>query len=135
MVSMGRIAIGTDIGGTFTDIVAVNYDTGDIFSHKELKTHGSPADGVIIGLQALASNSGIDLSDVVCFVHATTLFTNALIEGKGAPTGLIATEGFSDIIEIGNERRYDLYDLNIKPARQLVPTELRAEISGCLNAG
>ena len=131
---MSNIAIGTDIGGTFTDIVAVNYNTGEILTHKELTTHGAPADGVIRGLETLFSKTGIQPTEVVRFVHATTLFTNALIEGKGAKTGLITTQGFADIIEIGNERRYDLYDVNIEPARLLVPAELRAEIKGRLNA-
>ena len=131
---MGNIAIGTDIGGTFTDIVAVNYDTGEIQTHKVLTTHEAPADGVIQGLETLFAKTGIQPGDVARFVHATTLFTNALIEGKGARTGLIATEGFGDIIEIGNERRYDLYDVNIEPARLLVSSELRAEIRGRLNA-
>src|SRR5690606_25813911 len=101
---MGNIAIGTDIGGTFTAIVAVNYDTGEIQTYKELTTHEAPADGVIRGLQTLFSKPGIRATDVVRFVHATTLFANARIEGKGARAGLIATEGFGGIIEIGTER-------------------------------
>lgn len=131
---MGNIAIGTDIGGTFTDIVAINYDSGEISARKVLTTHGAPADGVMAGLKLLFEENGIQPSQVVRFVHATTLFTNALIEGKGATTGLMSTRGFGDIIEIGNERRYDLYDVAIDQAEPLVPEHLRVEIGGRFDA-
>lgn len=131
---MGNIAIGTDIGGTFTDIVAINYDTGEISARKVLTTHGAPADGVVAGLKLLFEDSGIQAAQVVRFVHATTLFTNALIEGNGATTGLISTRGFGDIIEIGNERRFDLYDIDIDQGDPLVPAHLRVEIGGRIDA-
>jgi N-methylhydantoinase A len=131
---MKNIAIGIDIGGTFTDIVAIDYATGESQSRKVLTTHETPSDGAINGLQLLLAESAIEPGDVVRLVHATTLFTNALIENKGAPTGLLATSGFGDVIEIGRERRYDLYDIGIDEARPLVPHRLRREIGGRLDA-
>lgn len=127
-------SIGIDIGGTFTDVVALDYEAGDLHSLKVLTTHGDPAEGVANGVRRLMTTSSIVATDVVRVVHATTLFTNALIERRGSRTGLIATRGFRDVIEIGHERKYDLYDLAIEAAPALVPRDLRAEVSGRLDA-
>ena len=127
-------ALGVDIGGTFTDVVALDYAQGKLHSLKVLTTHGDPTEAVIDGVQALIQSCDIDPSRVTRVVHATTLFTNALIERGGVRTGLLATEGFSDVIEIGHERKYDLYDLAIERAPALVPRNLRAEIKGRLDA-
>ena len=129
-----RWAIGIDIGGTFTDVVALDHGTGQLHSLKVLTTHLDPADGVMQGVDALMSGYRIDPGSVTRIVHATTLFTNALIERRGAVTGLLATRGFSDVIEIGNERKYELYDLTIEQATPLVPRDLRAELGGRLDA-
>ena len=67
-------------------------------------------------------------------VHATTLFTNALIERKGARTGLITTAGFADTLEIGRERKFELYDLNIAKPEPLVPRHLRLEVTERMRA-
>jgi N-methylhydantoinase A len=127
-------AIGIDIGGTFTDVVALDYTAGKLHSLKVLTTHGDPADGVAEGVAKLIALCRIDPASVLRVVHATTLFTNALIERRGCPTGMLVTRGFKDVIEIGNERKYDLYDLTIDPAPPVVPRHLRAEIGGRLDA-
>ncbi|MEI2416468.1 hydantoinase/oxoprolinase family protein [Orrella sp. JC864] len=127
-------AIGIDIGGTFTDVVALEYATGALHSLKVLTTHGDPAQGVADGVRRLIEARGIEPGAVVRVVHATTLFTNALIERRGSRTGLLVTEGFKDVIEIGHERKYDLYDLNIEAARPLVERRLRAEIGARMDA-
>jgi len=127
---VSKWAIGIDIGGTFTDIVAVNYEAGELQSLKVLTTHGDPASGVSDGVRQLMSVHRIDARQVVRVVHATTLFTNALIERRGAKTAMIVTRGFRDVIEIGHERKYDLYDLNIEAAPPLVPRDLREELGG-----
>jgi N-methylhydantoinase A len=129
-----RWAIGIDIGGTFTDVVALDHGTGQLHSLKVLTTHLDPADGVMQGLESLMSAYGIEPVSVTRMVHATTLFTNALIERRGAVTGLLATRGFADVIEIGNERKYELYDLTIEQATPLVPRDLRMELGGRLDA-
>lgn len=133
-IAVATWAIGIDIGGTFTDVVSLNYQTGELRTLKVLTTHGDPTDGVIDGVQKLIKHAQVHPQDVVRVVHATTLFTNALIERRGAKTGLIATAGFSDIAQIGNERKYDLYDLSIEPAPALVPRNLRTEINARMDA-
>lgn len=127
-------AIGIDIGGTFTDVVALDYAAGKLHSLKVLTTHGDPTEAVISGVTGLLHSCDIDPSRVTRVVHATTLFTNALIERGGVRTGLLTNEGFSDVIEIGHERKYDLYDLTIERAPALVPRNLRQEIGGRLDA-
>nr|WP_202109695.1 hydantoinase/oxoprolinase family protein [Bordetella sp. 02P26C-1] len=133
-IAVAKWAIGIDIGGTFTDVVALNYQSGALRTLKVLTTHGDPTDGVMNGIKQLIEHAGVTPADVARVVHATTLFTNALIERRGAKTGLIATAGFSDIVQIGNERKYDLYDLGIEPAPALVPRNLRVEISARMDA-
>jgi len=127
-------AIGIDIGGTFTDVVALDYSAGQLHSLKVLTTHGDPAHGVTEGIRQLIQTCKIKASDVTRVVHATTLFANALIERRGICTGLLTTTGFMDVIEIGHERKYDLYDLTIERAPPLVSRNLRAEIDGRLDA-
>ncbi|WP_454688124.1 hydantoinase/oxoprolinase family protein [Achromobacter aloeverae] len=132
---MSAWAIGIDIGGTFTDVVALNYEGGGLRTLKVLTTHGDPAQGVADGVKTLVGQCGIAAADVRRIVHATTLFTNALIERRGEPTGLLTTRGFRDVLEIGNERKYDLYDLHIEAAPALVQRRWRAEIGARMDAG
>nr|WP_066642664.1 hydantoinase/oxoprolinase family protein [Bordetella sp. H567] len=131
---MAGWAIGIDIGGTFTDIVALDYGASCLHSLKVLTTHGDPAEGVADGVGRMIASHRIDPSRVTRIVHATTLFTNALIERRGCRTGLLVTHGFRDVIEIGHERKYDLYDLQIEAAPPLVERRLRAEIGARMDA-
>jgi len=126
--------VGIDIGGTFTDVVALDYVEGKLHSLKVLTTHGDPALGVAEGVARLIEACRIDPAEVSRVVHATTLFTNALIERRGSVTGLLTTEGFRDVLEIGHERKYDLYDLHIEAASPLVPRSLRAEMGARMDA-
>ena len=123
----GQLSLGIDIGGTFTDLVALDGRSGRAFAWKEVTTPDDPARGVLAGMQHLLARSGIDPATIGRVVHATTLFTNALIERKGAPTGLITTAGFADILEMGSERKYELYDLAIEMPWPLVPRPWRRE--------
>jgi N-methylhydantoinase A len=122
-------SLGIDIGGTFTDLVVYDHDGGGQWSRKVLTTHDDPARAVAAGVAALLRNSGIDPGRISRVVHATTLFTNALIERTGAPTGLITTAGFRDTLEIGRERKFDLYDIDIAKPEPLVPRHLRLEVA------
>lgn len=124
---MKRCSAGVDIGGTFTDIVVYDHASGRQVSRKVLTTHDDPTRAVVAGLTQLLAASGIDSGDVQQLVHATTLFTNAVIERRGAPTGLITTEGFRDSLEIGREMRYELYDLGIDKPSPIVPRCWRME--------
>ena len=127
-------SLGVDIGGTFTDIILLDQSGGAQFSSKVLTTHDNPSRGVLDGVTALLSSQNIDPADIVRVVHATTLFTNALIERKGACTGLLTTRGFRDNLELGRERKYELYDLNIENPRPLVPRNLRLEVDERVDA-
>jgi N-methylhydantoinase A len=116
-----RLAV--DIGGTFTDIVLVAR-TGRFVS-KLLTTPRAPEVAVMEGARAALAQAGLVFSDIGVFVHGTTLATNAIIERKGAPTALIATDGFRDVVEIADESRFDQYDINIVKPVPLVPRQLR----------
>jgi N-methylhydantoinase A len=123
------LALGIDIGGTFTDIVVYDHDRGRQLNRKVLTTHDDPARGVAAGVAGLLAREALDPAAFTRVVHATTLFTNALIERKGARTGLLTTAGFADTLEIGRERKFELYDLNIARPEPLVPRDLRLEVA------
>lgn len=125
---MAQYALGIDIGGTFTDIVVYDQGRAVSFSHKELTTPDALHRGVIAGIRRLFEAEHLAYRDVARMVHATTLFTNAVVERKGAPTGLITTEGFRDTLEMGRERKYELYDLFIEFPEPLVRRRLRLEV-------
>ena len=122
------IRVSVDIGGTFTDFLLVDPSNGSFNVHKVLTSSDDPSRAVLEGLRVLLDSTGIDPGDITQIVHGTTLVTNALIERKGARTGLITTKGFRDAVEIGREHRYDLYDLFIDLPEPLVPRYLRLEV-------
>ncbi|HEY4252917.1 MAG TPA: hydantoinase/oxoprolinase family protein [Roseomonas sp.] len=121
-------SLGIDIGGTFTDLVLHDPAGTRSGSLKVLTTHGDPVHGILEGTRRLLAETGVDAAELGRVVHATTLFTNALIERKGAVTALITTAGFADLLHIGRERRYELYDLQLRPPAPLVPDALRFEV-------
>ncbi len=125
---MADYALGIDIGGTFTDIVIYDAVRGTSSAHKELTTPDAPHRGVIAGIHRLFSRERIACKAVSRVVHATTLFTNALIERKGAPTGLITTAGFRDTLELRREHKYELYNLFMVLPQPLVRRSLRLEV-------
>ena len=116
-----RIAI--DIGGTFTDTVLVDASGDVLASTKTLTTHDVPADGAIEGARRALRDAGRDIADITCFIHGTTLATNALIERRGARVATVTTKGFRDILEIAYERRYSQYDINLEKPDLLVPRD------------
>ncbi|MEK7363710.1 MAG: hydantoinase/oxoprolinase family protein, partial [candidate division NC10 bacterium] len=120
--------LGVDIGGTFTDLVLIDETTGAVRVGKLLTTPKDPAQGVETGVVRLLEEMGVAPRAVGSLIHGTTLATNALIERKGARTGLITTRGFRDALEIGREGRYDMYDLFIDPPPPLAPRHLRREV-------
>ena len=121
-------ALAIDIGGTFTDLVLHDPATGCFAAHKELTTPEAPERGVLSGIRRLLSREEVAPASVGRVVHATTLLTNALIERRGAPTGLLTTEGFRDILEIGHERKYEIYDLFLPLPVPLVRRAWRLEV-------
>ena len=121
--------LGIDIGGTFTDLVLLEENTQTLFFGKTLTTYPDPSLGILNGVKDLLQVHQKDIAQVNTLVHGTTLVTNAVIERKGAKTGLITTKGFEDVLEIGREMRYDLYDIFIQMPKPLVPMELRKGIT------
>ncbi|HVB09183.1 MAG TPA: hydantoinase/oxoprolinase family protein, partial [Bacillota bacterium] len=121
------IRLGVDIGGTFTDFVALDAESGRAWVWKRLTTPDDPSRAVLDGVDELLRQGDVNPADVSVLIHGTTLVANALIERKGARAGLIATEGHRDAIEIGREIRYDIYDLFLERPAPLVPRRLRLE--------
>jgi N-methylhydantoinase A len=129
----GRLRIGVDIGGTFTDIV-VSDATGKISTKKVLSNVEDFAAGIVDGVRALMSEEGLDITDAEEVVHATTVATNAVLESKGAVTGLITTQGFRDVLEFRRVRVPELYNLDYVKPPPLVPRRLRFEVCERLGA-
>ncbi|SQD98404.1 5-oxoprolinase (ATP-hydrolyzing) [Parafrankia sp. Ea1.12] len=120
----GKIRLGVDVGGTFTDLVAVDPD-GAVRFAKVPSVPVDPSDGVLAALTA----AGLDGPLVGTFAHGTTVATNALLERAGARTALVTTRGFRDVIEIGRQNRPSLYDLTLDRPPALVPRELRFTVA------
>jgi N-methylhydantoinase A len=126
---MSGWALGVDIGGTFTDLVALHRATGEIRTGKVLTDYGDLAAGVMRGVAEVLRDGTLSAADVGAVVHGTTLATNALIERRGAPTALLVTQGFRDILEMARESRYDIYDIELRVPPPLVPRRLVFEVA------
>lgn len=122
--------ISIDVGGTFTDVNMVDDRTGEIYSVKTLTTPKDLSEGVCRGIERILGLSQIPMGQLEYIVHGATTGTNALIERKGAKTGLITTEGFRDVLEIGRIMRPEegLYDFSVDLPPPLVPRYLRREV-------
>ena len=116
-----RHRVGIDIGGTFTDLVLIDDETGKRTVGKVLSTPKDPSEAVENELVELLGHEGVGADQLTTIIHGTTLITNALIERKGATTVLLTTEGFRDAVAIGTEHRYDMYDIFIEKPEPLVP--------------
>ena len=125
----GKVRIGVDVGGTFTDFVLVDEARDLIFTGKQLTTPDDPSAAIMEGVTRLLSESKIDVGDVHNLVHGTTLVTNTIIERTGAKIGLVTTEGHRDALEMGKEIRYDLYDLFLEAPPTLAPRHLRRTVA------
>jgi N-methylhydantoinase A len=118
---MPRYRLGIDIGGTFTDATLLDEVTGEVRIGKVSTTPRDPAQGFMEAVHRLLKQAGVPPSAVRFVVHATTVATNAIIEGKIAPTGFVTTEGFRDMLEIARQVRPSLYDLQFEKPPPLVP--------------
>ena len=113
--------IGVDVGGTFTDFSVYRHENGKLFHYKHSSTNQDSSIAIVNGILKVLELEGATADDVVYLAHGTTVSTNALIEKKGARVGLITTEGFPDIMEIGIQKRPFMYDtLGQKPQPLLV---------------
>src|SRR5436305_8626195 len=115
--------LGVDVGGTFTDAVLAFENR--VITAKAPSTPADQSEGVMAAVEAALERAGRSPDEVREFSHGMTVATNALLEGKGARTALIATEGFTDLIELGRQNRPQLYRLCAARPKPLVPPELR----------
>jgi N-methylhydantoinase A len=127
-----RLAI--DIGGTFTDTVLMDGAGTVIATAKTATTPADPSQGALDGARIALDTAGANWSDIAGFIHGTTLATNALIERRGARVATITTEGFRDILEIGYERRYDQYAIDLQKPDLIVPRDRAFTIGGRMDA-
>ena len=126
-----RLRVAVDTGGTFTDFVVLDEQSGALDVFKVPSTRGSEADGIVGGLRGYLDRTGATGSDVVYFSHGTTVGTNAILEETGARTGLLVTAGFRGIYEVGEQSRpygATTYDLFFERPRALVPARLTEEV-------
>lgn len=126
---MGRWRVGVDVGGTFTDIAVLNADTGQVVVDKVPTTPTNPALGIIAGLERQQAQ-GVESASITSFLHGTTITTNALLEMRGVPVGLLLTAGLRGIAEVQSGlRNGPLTDLRYQRPRPLAPPELTFEIA------
>jgi N-methylhydantoinase A len=117
--------IGVDSGGTFTDVCLFEETTGEVKIWKVSSTPDDPSRGITQGVEEGISEVGTTAAEVAFLGHGTTVATNALIQGRGVETGLITTDGFRDLLEIGRQKRPDLYDIQADKPDTLVSRDLR----------
>src|ERR671928_687528 len=115
--------LGVDVGGTFTD--AVLAAEGRLYTAKAPTTPDDQPEGVLAAARTALERAGASAEEIEEFAHGTTTATNALLEGNGARTVLVATGGFEDVVELGRQNRADLYRLCAAHPPPLVPPELR----------
>lgn len=95
-----RYRLGVDVGGTFTDLLLFDNETGNFWRHKTPSTPHDSSEGILNGVNAITAEAGVDPGEIEFFLHGTTVATNAVLEGKGARVGLITTEGYRDVMQI-----------------------------------
>ncbi len=126
---MPRKRLAIDVGGTFVDFVLLDETTGHTSIEKEPSLHKDLTDRFFDGIKRLQVN----LSDLDMIIHGSTLVINTILQERGAPIGLITTQGFRDVLELGRGNRPEVYNLLYKPPRPLVPRYLRSEVPERLN--
>jgi N-methylhydantoinase A len=124
MAAPSAIRVAVDIGGTFTDFVVFDTETGESQVGKVPSTPADPSAGIVQGLKRM----GVPMDRVEFFVHGTTVGLNAVVEGKGEPVALVTTKGFRDVLEIGLMDKPDMYNIFYEKPRPLVPRRHRLEI-------
>ena len=133
MTSQPGLRLAVDIGGTFTDTVLARPDGYVCATNKVPTTPDNPTLGALAGARRALQDAGAGFGDITGFVHGTTLATNALIERRGACVATLTSEGFRDILDIGYERRYAQYDINIDKPDLIVPRARAFTVPGRLN--
>ncbi|MEM7074599.1 MAG: hydantoinase/oxoprolinase family protein [Pseudomonadota bacterium] len=133
-LSQPTLRLAVDIGGTFTDTVLTDETQSVLASAKTLTTHNDPTEGALAGMTRVLDDARQDAAAIAGFIHGTTLATNALIEKRGACVATLTTEGFRDILEIGYERRYSQYDIDLQKTDTLVSRDRAFTIAERMSA-
>jgi N-methylhydantoinase A len=120
--------VGFDVGGTFTDFV-LHASTGELYTAKRLTTYPNPSEACLGGLDDLVRRAGVPWDELAQAVHGTTLGSNLVIERKARGIGLLTTRGFRDVLVIGREKRYQVYDLQIEKPAPLIPRRMIGEVA------
>jgi N-methylhydantoinase A len=128
--------LGVDVGGTFTDLVIQNSESGLIQTVKVPSTPHDPSEAVLNAIRRAADpgECGIDLTSVSQLIHSTTVASNTILQGVGARTGLLVTEGFRDLLEIRRHKRYSLFDAAYRKLRPLIERRLTVGIPERIDA-
>lgn len=129
-----KTRLATDVGGTFTDLVAYDEARGRVVIGKSLTTPGDQSRGVIDCIRQAAEREGLEPAATSFFVHGGTTVINAITERKGVRTALLTTRGFRDVLEIGRGNRPDLYNLQARSPEPYVPRRFRFEVTERMNA-
>jgi N-methylhydantoinase A len=128
------LSLGIDTGGTHTDLILVEHETGRIWTAKVPTTPADPLIGILEGMEQISAASRVDISHLTELVYGTTIVVNMLIQHQPMPTGLITTQGFRDVLEIGRAYRTgNIYDINIAKPPPLVRRDLRMEVKERVN--
>ncbi|GAC1483401.1 MAG: hypothetical protein NVS2B11_08910 [Acetobacteraceae bacterium] len=134
MGQAGRIRIGIDIGGTFTDLQILDEASGALNSLKTATTPEDPSIGLMAGIAQAAQQFGFEIADIGFLLHGTTIATNAVLERKLARGVLLATAGFRDVLEIGRHARRDVYGLKPHVQAALIPRDRRVGVAERMRA-
>ena len=127
-LDMTSLRIGVDSGGTFTDVCLLDAQTGRTLVWKLSSTPIDPSLAIATGVSQAMDRIEDDHADVVFFGHGSTVATNALIQGRGARVGLITSDGFRDLLDLGRQTRPHLYDLQVDKPPALIPRDRRLEV-------
>src|SRR2546421_9548148 len=122
------IQVAFDVGGTFTDFVLQDAQ-GRLHTHKRLTTYPDPSEACLAGLDELFAQAGVPCAELARAVHGTTLGSNIVIERKASHVALVSTRGFRDVLAIGRQKRYQLYDLQIEKPEPLVARDRVWEVT------
>jgi N-methylhydantoinase A len=122
------LRIGVDVGGTFTDLVAMDGTTGAVWHHKERSSPDKPSRAILQGTERLLHMAACNGQDVAFFGHGTTVITNMILERQGARVALVTTQGFRDVLDLGRQARPHVYDYRIRRPRSLVARRDRFEL-------
>ena len=123
------LRVGIDAGGTFTDLIARDSQSGQTYSHKLASTPRNPADAIVRGVDELTQKYDLGQTEIELMAHGTTVGTNTLLQRSGARIALITTKGFRDLLEIGRQTRPINYNMHIDFPPPVVPRHRRIEIT------